>query len=65
MEDIIIVVLGVVAIYALDFLITAGLLYLAIKILTYIGITAWKLVFLLWLLCIIIRLLFRSPNTKK
>lgn len=70
----IMVILGIILLYGISFLITAGLFYLLIQILTCIGITAigglalvfsWKLAFYFWLICTIIKLIFANPSPSK
>ena len=70
----IMVILGIILLYGISFLITAGLFWILIQILTCIGITAigglvlvfsWKLAFYFWLICCIIKLIFANPSLSK
>lgn len=60
MEDIFTVIIAFVIICGLSFLLTAGLVYVAILLLNWCGLAlvwSWKISFVVWILCFIIKLL--------
>jgi hypothetical protein len=54
-------ILTIIISYGLSFLITSGLVYVAILLLNWLGLAlvwSWKLSFVVWVLCLIIKILF-------
>lgn len=60
-------ILAIILGYGLSFLITSGLVYVAVLLLNWVGLTlvwSWKLSFVVWVLVIIIKLLFGKGDDK-
>jgi hypothetical protein len=60
MEDILKVIVAIVIVCSLSFLLTAGLVYVAILLLNWCGLAlvwSWKISFVVWILCFIIKML--------
>ena len=63
----IIAILAIIFCYGLSFLITSGLVYVAVLLLNWIGLAlvwSWKLSFVVWVLVIILKLLFGRGDNK-
>lgn len=62
-----IVAISLIALLALGFIITAGIVWLGCFLLGLIGITVvftWKLAFVVWALCALVKILFGIGSSK-